>query len=61
MNTGSGQRLQKLATRQRQVAERVRCYRRELAQWQQQLLRHSALVIIERTRREWHLDTGAVA
>lgn len=58
MNASSVQRFQKLATRQRQVAELVRCYSRELAQWQQQLLRHSALLIIERTRGEWGLAAG---
>lgn len=58
MNTSSTNRSQHLAMRQRQLAELVRCYRRELASWQAQLLRHSALMLIERTRRDWKLDRG---
>lgn len=57
MNPASLERSRQLALRQRQLAELVRRYRRELAQWQQQLLRHSALLIIECTRREWRLDS----
>lgn len=50
--------FQQLEERHQQVADLVRCYRRELASWQEQLVRHSAWLLIERTRRDWALVSG---
>jgi hypothetical protein len=58
VNSNDATQIQRLALRQRQVAELVRCYRRELASWQAQLLHHSALLVIDCTCRDWQLDIG---